>query len=135
MNKLERNKNNAKTFYKITLFIMAALTLSACVTESATQTGTPPANAQRADTLYINGVIWTGSDVVADAAVMAVTDGLISYIGTERDPRIVAPATVDLQGRFVMPGFIDNHVHFLEGGAALASVDLRDADTPDTFSR
>jgi len=34
-----------------------------------------------------------------------------------------------------MPGFIDNHVHFLDGGAALASVDLRDAATPEEFTK
>jgi len=34
-----------------------------------------------------------------------------------------------------MPGFMDNHVHFMEGGAALASVDLRPAGSPDAFKR
>ena len=35
----------------------------------------------------------------------------------------------------VTPGFIDAHVHFLTGGFALASVQLRDATTPDEFTR
>ena len=41
----------------------------------------------------------------------------------------------DLNGQFVMPGFMDNHVHFMEGGAALASVELRDATTPELFKQ
>jgi predicted amidohydrolase YtcJ len=35
----------------------------------------------------------------------------------------------------VAPGFIDTHVHFLTGGFALSSVQLRDARTPEEFSR
>jgi predicted amidohydrolase YtcJ len=34
---------------------------------------------------------------------------------------------IDLHGRRVLPGFNDAHVHFIEGGASLASVQLRDA--------
>jgi predicted amidohydrolase YtcJ len=85
------------------------------------------------DIAYVNGVIWTGVDGQLDASAMAITDGRITYVGDGKPPR--ARDTVDLEGRFVMPGFIDNHVHFLDGGAALASVDLRDAATPEEFSQ
>ena len=37
-------------------------------------------------------------------------------------------------GAMLLPGFIDSHVHFLDGGFALASVQLRDAATPDEFA-
>jgi predicted amidohydrolase YtcJ len=42
---------------------------------------------------------------------------------------------VELNGRSVTPGFIDAHTHFLDGGFKLASVDLRDAATPEEFAR
>jgi hypothetical protein len=50
---------------------------------------------------------------------------------------MAGPATevIELNGRFAMPGFIDTHTHFLEGGFRLASVDLRDAATPEEFAR
>ena len=70
-----------------------------------------------------------------DATVLAVKDGVISYVGGDATVGIAAKEAVDLKGRFVMPGFIDNHVHFLDGGAGLASVDLRDAATPEAFSK
>ncbi len=40
---------------------------------------------------------------------------------------------IDLKGKRVVPGFNDAHVHFLDGGAGLASVQLRDAKTPEEF--
>lgn len=107
--------------------------LTACVVSACTSGGGAPEKA--VDTLYVNGVIWTGAKGTPDAAVMAIKDGIISYVGDGEAVRIEAKETVDLEGRFVMPGFIDNHVHFLDGGVSLASVDLRDAATPEVFSK
>ncbi|MEZ5892104.1 MAG: amidohydrolase [Parvularculaceae bacterium] len=77
--------------------------------------------------------MWTGTGSDADA--FAVKDGRIVFAGAAKDFTGGARETVDLGGRFVMPGFIDNHVHFLDGGFGLASVDLRDAATPEDFSK
>lgn len=121
---------------KPAILFIAALVLTGCGANSdsgapvATQTDDP-----RADTLYTNATIWTGTPGAPDASVMVVDDGVITYVGDGRTVRIAAKEVIDLQGRFVMPGFIDNHVHFIEGGAALASVELRDATTPEIFSR
>ena len=35
--------------------------------------------------------------------------------------------------QLIVPGFIDCHVHFVEGGFALSSVKLRDARSPEEF--
>ncbi len=98
-----------------------------------TPTESSPA-VPEADTLITNATIWTGVPDAADASVLAVRDGSIVYVG-DNAAAVSATETIDLDGRFLMPGFIDNHVHFLEGGFALASVDLRDAATPDEFAR
>jgi predicted amidohydrolase YtcJ len=42
---------------------------------------------------------------------------------------------VDLGGRFVTPGFIDDHTHFLSGGAQLLGVDLRPSTSPEDLAR
>jgi predicted amidohydrolase YtcJ len=42
--------------------------------------------------------------------------------------------TINAQGRFVVPGFIDAHVHLLMGGNSLLNVELRDANTKEIFS-
>jgi hypothetical protein len=51
-------------------------------------------------------------------------DGRILDVGNDAAlARYVGPATVevDLQGRFLMPGIIDGHVHPVEAGGTLAS--------------
>ena len=40
---------------------------------------------------------------------------------------------IDAAGRLIVPGFIDAHVHFVDGGFRLASVQLRDARTREEF--
>ena len=85
------------------------------------------------DRLYTNGVIWTGVAGAPDASVLGVRDGVIVYVGDGVGVEFSGAPATDLAGRFLMPGFIDNHVHFFSGGAALASVDLRDAATREAF--
>lgn len=87
------------------------------------------------DAIYTNGVIWTGVEDEQDAQLMAVDNGNIIFIGQELPPFISGDVNIDMQGQFMMPGFMDNHVHFMEGGAALASVKLRDANTPELFQQ
>ena len=47
--------------------------------------------------------------------------------------RAAGSEVLDLGGHFVVPGFIDSHVHFIEGGFRLTSVQLRDAKTRAEF--
>ena len=59
-------------------------------------------------------------------------------MGPENSIRSQAgPATrvIELGGRMLLPGFIDAHVHLLTGGFQLAGVDLRDAESPEAFTR
>lgn len=88
------------------------------------------------DKIYFNGRIWVGDSVTARAEAIAVEAGRITAVGSSVKLRALAGKStqlVDLQGAFAMPGFIDNHVHFIEGGLALAQVDLRQAKTPAEF--
>ena len=90
-----------------------------------------------AERVFTNGNIWTGNPEQPWADAMAVTGETIVAIGTDADLnalRGVNTEVVDLEGAFVMPGFIDNHAHFLSGGFQLASVDLRTATSAEEFS-
>jgi predicted amidohydrolase YtcJ len=90
------------------------------------------------DAIYFNANVWTGDAQAPKAEAIAIDDGNIVAIGSSADIRKLADAKthgVDLKGAFVVPGFIDNHVHFINGGMALAQVDLRDAATRAEFTK
>jgi len=91
-----------------------------------------------ADMVFQGGSVWTGDAPGPAATAVAVKDGRIVAVGSDDDvARLVGDATrvVELNGRTLMPGFIDAHTHFLDGGFKLAGVDLRDAATPEEFAR
>jgi predicted amidohydrolase YtcJ len=97
--------------------------------------------AQEAEIVLFGGQIWTGLGAPAAGSqptAVAVADGRILAVGTDNDiVQFVGPPTrrIDLEGRRVVPGFMDAHTHFVEGGFELASVQLRDAATPQEFAR
>lgn len=92
--------------------------------------GPPPAD------LILVGRVWTGDSARPWAEAVAVhADSIVAVGDSATLLRLVRPETEVLRGAFVMPGFQDDHTHFLNGGFQLASVDLRDADTPEEFIR
>ncbi len=88
--------------------------------------------------LLTNGKIWTGDASNRFVQAVAIDGGRIIAAGTNEDALRAAGTrarTIDLHGRLAVPGFIDNHVHFIDGGFELAGVQLRDAATPGEFAR
>ncbi len=95
-------------------------------------------SAMTADLILINGRITTVNDRQPEAEAVAVRDGRIIAVGGSSEIQALAGSgtrVIDLAGRRVAPGFNDAHVHFLDGGQGLASVQLRDAGTEEEFSR
>lgn len=92
---------------------------------------------QVADVLFVNGKVWTVDKVRPDAEAVAVLGGRILAVGSNSDIRkFSGPQTkiVDLHGKRMLPGFIDNHTHFMSGGFQLQSVDLRNAKSESEFA-
>jgi predicted amidohydrolase YtcJ len=79
---------------------------------------------------YIHGRIYTNDPQHPWAQAFAMRDGKITCIGTISDVVLECGAgeghaeTVDLQGKFVMPGFNDAHVHLGYAGEGMLSVRL-----------
>ena len=70
------------------------------------------------------------------AEAVAVIGSRIVDVGRNDEIRHwVGPGTriIDLEGRLLLPGFNDAHVHFYQGGRSLASVQLRSARSPEEF--
>jgi predicted amidohydrolase YtcJ len=104
-----------------------------CQREAGSQQAGGPVITQA----LVNGRIWTGNLAQPQAEAIALASDRIAAVGTSADIRQRAGAAdvVDLGGQFVVPGFIDTHVHFIDGGFRLASVQLRDARTKEEFVR
>jgi predicted amidohydrolase YtcJ len=83
----------------------------------------------------VNGRIWTGNPSQPQAEAVAIAGDRIAAVGSTAQIRQAAGQAdvIDLAGQFVVPGFIDSHVHFIDGGFRLTSVQLRDAATRGEF--
>jgi len=87
-----------------------------------------------ADKIYFNARIWTGDSSNAWANAIAIKRNEILYVGKDYESlKGSSTEMIDLGGKLVLPGFIDNHTHFLSGGYNLSSVDLRQAKTRQEF--
>jgi len=100
--------------------LLGLVSLAAGVIACVALTGVAGASKSRsapatpADTVYENGVVYTVDASRSTAQAVAVKDGLISFVGSDADAAAyVGPDTkvVDLGGKFMMPGFIDSHMH------------------------
>jgi predicted amidohydrolase YtcJ len=81
--------------------------------------------------LYHGGVVYTAAAEAPDATWFVVGDGIVLAVGDGDPPADLWPGAerVDLQGRFVAPGFVDAHIHFVDGGLSLIQTDLSEETT------
>jgi predicted amidohydrolase YtcJ len=90
-----------------------------------------------ADIIIVNAKVHTMDRNQPTAEAVAIHRNRIVAVGSTTDIKRLAGSgtkVIDAQGQLVLPGFNDAHVHFLSGGFQLASVDLRDANTPQEFA-
>jgi predicted amidohydrolase YtcJ len=83
-----------------------------------------PAWSQSADTILVNGKVLTVDPQFSTREAVAVRDGKITAVGSSADVRKLAgPRTrlIDLQGRTVIPGLIDSHMHAIRAGQTFAT--------------
>jgi predicted amidohydrolase YtcJ len=93
--------------------------------------------ATPATAAIVNARVWTGDAARPWAEGIAISGERIAAVGSSDEIRRFAAGVspLDANGRLVVPGFIDTHVHFVDGGFRLASVQLRDAKTREEFVR
>src|SRR5688572_33066971 len=100
--------------------ILAALLIAAPVA---------PLLAQEADLIVRNARIWTGDSTRRFAEALAVRGERLIAVGTNADAdahRSARTRVIDAGGRFMTPGFIDDHTHFAQAGALLIGANLLD---------
>jgi predicted amidohydrolase YtcJ len=100
-------------------------------TAAPTSTDTPPpASAEPADLIFHNGNIITMEAGQPLAQAIAVREGLIQAVGTSEEILALQgpeTKTIDLEGRTLMPGFVDPHTHILNDAEAYLGLNLHQA--------
>lgn len=104
-----------KKQYLITLFIYSVLNFSTLLVMSQ----------NKADYIFTNGKVYTVNKNNPWAEAVAVKDSVIVFVGNSQESvQWIGKNTkvIDLNGRMLMPGFVDGHNHFIFGAAAKRGV-------------
>ena len=112
--------------------LLAAYCICCCCLRAAPQT------KPSADLIITNAKIWTVDKTRPQAEAMAILRDRIVAVGSAADVDLWhGPQTkvIDAQGKLLLPGFNDAHVHFVDGGDHLSQVQLKDAASPEEFAR
>lgn len=93
------------------------------------------AESGRLETALVNARVWTGAPGMESDAI-GIAGGRIVALGAAAVRAAAGKATrvIDLQGAFAMPGFIENHTHFLKGSLLLSQPKLLDARSREEFA-
>jgi predicted amidohydrolase YtcJ len=119
-----------KTF---TLVLPLTLLLAACDSQRQQSAAEPPeVAAPAADFVFLNGGVYTVNPERAWVEAAAVLDGEITYTGRNENARnLIGEKTriIDLEGKMLIPGFHDSHIHLVSGGQVLRSCNLAEIYT------
>lgn len=120
------SKHSAVIFFLLMLAVASfeGVALFAAKRRDAREAAALP--AQEADAVYRNARVWTGDSAQPAAEALVLRAGRLLYVGSsDSAARHVGPNTmvVDLEGRRVVPGFIDAHWHL----STTSSADLNGA--------
>ncbi len=83
--------------------------------------------SKHADLVFFNAKITTINDDQPNAEALAVKGDTIQFVGSNAEvKKLVGENTevIDLDGKFVMPGFIESHAHFMGLGNSMMILDL-----------
>jgi hypothetical protein len=92
--------------------------------------------AQDMKKAFINGYIFTCDKNNSTHEAVIVENNKIIFVGSNQQAKEKIDnntLVIDLNGKLLLPGFIDNHVHFINGGLYLLGIDLRPANSTKEF--
>jgi predicted amidohydrolase YtcJ len=124
---------NARLAWSIGM-LLATAAVAGCAREAS-----EPVDAKKsavADLALRNGAIYTVDGARSWAETVAIDNGRIVYVGNDGGAKdYIGPQTevVDLEGRMVLPGMQDVHIHPISGGIEANGCDLNAATTVDEY--
>ncbi|KIQ87655.1 urease [Bacillus sp. L_1B0_8] len=109
----------------IICLVLSMVWISACtsrVGEGESGSAVLP-NQLPENVVFKNGTIYTSNEKQDIVEAVAVKAGKITFVGSNKDVEAFInedTKVVDLQGRFILPGFVDNHNHIFEAKSPAA---------------
>ncbi len=92
-----------------------------------------------ADLVLLGARVYTLEPVQPRAEAIALRGDRIVKIGSAEEVRALVRAgrtrVIELDGRLILPGFIDNHTHFDSAGRLLLGLNLLEVDEPEPFRK
>jgi predicted amidohydrolase YtcJ len=104
-------------------FFVVFISLAGCQSETVPS----------ADLILYNAKVYTVDEEKPWAQAVAIKDDQIVYVGNNKDVKNwIDSNTVqqNLNGKMLLPGFIDSHAHLIMGGAYVRSLSLNTYATP-----
>jgi predicted amidohydrolase YtcJ len=118
---------------KAVVFLALAVLLTLAIPATTIAQNARDAKFRPADTILINGKVYTENAIQSWAQAVAILGEKIIAVGEDADiEKLRGPATkvIDAGGRLVLPGFVDCHIHFMEGSISLGQANLEGAKNP-----
>ena len=129
----------ARRVFRYALLVAATLS-AACSNRDADDAlqaaAAPEPPAGPADTVFVNGSIYTMDGARRAGRAVARAGGRLGYVGHDQGARERAgegTRVVDLGRRMMLPGFQDVHIHPIGGGIEAAACDLNELTTLDQY--
>jgi len=118
------------------LLVAAAAFLLFCAAESGRAQGK---QVEVADTVVLHGKVYTVNSKQPWAEAVAIRGGKVVAVGGDAEIlklRGGGTKVIDAGGQLLLPGFVDCHIHFLDGSLSLGRVNLEGAkDAADIQQR
>ena len=120
-------------------FCLRVVAAALCTILLALSDASAQKNSAFADTVIVNGKIYTLNPQKPWAEALAIRADLIVAVGSDAEiAKLQSKSTqvIDAKGRLVLPGFTDCHIHFIDGAFSLGRVNLEGAkDATDIQQR
>src|SRR5271165_3999804 len=119
---------------KVVIMLASAVFTSFGTSAAAAQ----DAKSQPADTILVHGKVYTVDAKQPWAQAVAIRREKIIAVGDDSEiEKLRGPLTkvIDAGGKLVLPGFVDCHIHFLEGSISLGQANLEGAKNPADIQR
>src|SRR5271169_5827920 len=120
---------------KVAVKLTCAALISLGISTAATAQN---AKVEPAETILINGKVYTVDAKQSWAQAVAIRGEKIIAVGADTEiEKLRGPQTkvIDAGGKLVLPGFVDCHIHFLEGSISLGQANLESAKNPADIQR